>query len=138
MRTVQEPEKPSISSLISGILQDVSTLINKEFVAARLEVAEELQKAKSAALLIGLAAGALTIGTILLCFMLVHLLNTLTRLDLWICYAIVGGTLAIIGVIVLFAAKRRASQTRIVPARTVENTKEDARWITSRVKFDAK
>jgi hypothetical protein len=113
-------------------------LINKEFVAARLEVTEELQKAKSAALLIGLAAGALMIGTILLCLMLVYLLNSLARFDLWICYGIVGGTLAIIGAIVLFAAKRRASQTRLVPARTVENTKEDARWITSRVKFDAK
>jgi hypothetical protein len=138
MRTAPEPSKPSVSSLISGILQDIATLIHKEFTAARLEVVDELQKARSAALLIGLAAGALLIGTILLCFMLVYLLQSLTQLELWICYGIVGGTFAIIGVIVLFAAKQRVSQTRLVPARTVENTKEDARWITSRVKYDVK
>jgi len=138
MRTASEPNKPSISSLVSGIFQDIATLINKEFTAARLEVVDELQKAKSAALLIGLASGALIIGTILLCLMLVYLLHSLTQLELWICYGIVGATFAIIGVIVLFAAKQRVSQTRLVPARTVENTKEDARWITSRVKYDVK
>jgi ElaB/YqjD/DUF883 family membrane-anchored ribosome-binding protein len=37
MRTEPQPRKPSISSLIAGILQDIATLINKEFTAARLE-----------------------------------------------------------------------------------------------------
>jgi len=138
MKTAPQPNKPSISSLISGIILDTATLINKEFAAARLEIRGEVNKAKSAVLLMGIAGGALMIGAILLCLMMVHLLQTLTAFDLWICYAIVGAVLSIFGIIVLYAAKQRAGKTSLVPARSVQNTKEDARWITSRVKFDAK
>ena len=130
----QATNKPSISSLINGIIQDAVTLISKEFTAARLEIRGELDKAKSAALLMGFGAGALVVGTILLCFMAVHLVQTLIGFELWICYAIVGGTLAAVGIVILYFAKRRAGSTSLVPARSVENAKEDARWITQRVK----
>jgi uncharacterized membrane protein len=130
----QNPNRLSISSLVSGIIQDAITLISKEFTAARLEIREELDKAKSAALLLGLGAGALVVGTILLCFMVVHLIQTFTGFELWICYAIVGSTLTVVVIIFLYAAKRRAGSTSLVPARSVENAKEDARWITDRVK----
>ena len=138
MSPAPQNDKPGISSLISGIILDTATLINKEFAAARLEFRGELNKAKSAALLMGIAAAALMMGVILLCLMLVHLLQALTGFDLWICYGIVGASLVMLGIIVLFAAKQRADKTRLMPARSVENTKVDARWITNRVKFDAK
>jgi hypothetical protein len=130
--------KPGIPALISGIIQDAVNLVSKELAAARLEIREEVDKAKSAAVLMGVGAGALVIGGILLCLMLVHLLQTLTDFDLWICYGIVGLTLGLVGVIILYSAKQRASETRLVPTRSVENAKEDARWITHRVKYDAK
>jgi hypothetical protein len=133
-----DPESRSIASLISGILQDTAILINKEIAAIRLEIREEIDKFKSAALLMGLGAGALIIGIILLSLMLVHLIQALTGLHLWICYGIVAGTLIAVAGIVLYSAKQRANSASLVPARSVENAKEDARWITSRVKYDAK
>jgi hypothetical protein len=138
MKTAPQHNRPSISSLISGIIRDAATLINKEIAAARLEVREELNKARSAALLVGIAVVVLMMGAILLCLMMVHLLQTLTAYDLWICYAIVGAALVALGIMILYGAKHRVGKTRLVPARSVENTKKDARWITSRVKFDAK
>jgi hypothetical protein len=138
MKTAPQHNRPSISSLISGITRDAGTLINKEIAAARLEIREELNKARSAALLMGIAVVALMIGAILFCLMMVHLLQTLTGFDLWVCYAIVGAALVALGIMILYGAKHRVAETRLVPARSVENTKEDARWITSRVKFGAK
>jgi hypothetical protein len=134
----QDGKKPSISFLISGIIQDAVVLISKEITAARLELHEELGKAKSAALLIGFGAGALAIGTVLLCLMAVHLLQALTGFQLWICYAVVGGSVTGAGIIILFSAKRRASAANLAPARSIENAKEDARWITHKVKQQAK
>jgi hypothetical protein len=134
----QKSKKASIASLISGIIQDTVILIGKELTAVRLEIHEELDKAKSAALLTGLGAGALAIGAVLLCLMAVHLLQVLTGFDLWICYAVVGGTTAGTGVIVLYSAKRRGSAASLAPARSIENAKEDARWISHRVKQQAK
>jgi hypothetical protein len=42
------------------------------------------------------------------------------------------------GVIVLLAGKKRAARTTLVPAETIANAKEDARWVTRKVKYEAR
>jgi hypothetical protein len=135
---LEEPRKPSISSLISGIFRDASELISKEIMAARLEMREEMANAKSTAVLIGLGVACLLLGGILLTFTVVYLLEEYTELALWACYGIVGATLAVIGLAILFAGKRRAAKTNLVPTTSIENAKEDARWITRSVKYDTR
>ena len=130
--------KAGIPSLIGGIFQDCIDLITKELAAARLEVREEFEKAKSAVLLMAIGGGALMVGIFLLCLMAVHLLQNLTGLELWICYALVGAVLALVGIITLYSAKQRAATTRLVPTDSVQDAKEDARWITRKVKYDAR
>ena len=49
--------KPGIMELVSGILRDATDIISKEMMAARLEMREELDKAKSSAVMLGVAAG---------------------------------------------------------------------------------
>lgn len=130
--------KPGIMELVSGILRDATDIISKEMMAARLEMREELDKAKSSAVMLGVAAVALMIGSILLAFTLVYLLQELSELDLWICYAIIGASICAIGLIILYAGKRRAARTNLVPTGTIENAKEDARWVTRKVKYEAR
>jgi uncharacterized protein YacL len=130
--------KHSIPSLIAGILQDCIDLLTKELAVARLEIRAEIEKAKSAALLMALGGGALMVGIFLLCLMLVHLLQNLTGLELWICYALVGAVLALLGIIALYSAKQRAATTSLVPTDSVQDAKEDARWIARKVKYDAR
>ncbi len=130
--------KPGIPSLIGGIFQDAIDLVSKELTAAKLEIREELEKTKSAMLLIAVGGGALMVGIVLLCLMLVHLLQNITGFELWICHAIVGAVLALVGIISLYSAKQRAATTSLVPTDSVEGAKEDARWITRRVKYDAR
>ena len=135
---LEKPKRPSISSLISGIFRDASDLISKEIMAARLEMREEMANAKSTAVLIGLGAACLLLGSILLAFTVVYLLDEYTELPVWACYGIVGAALSVIGFAVLFAGKRRAAKTNLVPTTTIENAKEDARWITRSVKYDTR
>jgi MFS family permease len=133
-----DANKPGIPSLIGGIFQDAIDLVSKELTAAKLEIREELEKTKSTVLLMCFGAAALIIGGLLLGMMLVYLLQKLTGMELWICYALVGIVLAAAGIIVLLAAKQRAAETRLVPTETVKDAKEDARWITRKVKYDAR
>ena len=133
-----DANKPGIPSLIGGIFQDAIDLVSKELTAAKLEIREELEKTKSAVLLMAVGGGALMVGILLLCLMLVHLLQNITGFDLWICHAIVGAVLALVGIISLYSAKQRAATTTLVPTDSVEGAKEDARWITRRVKYDAR
>jgi uncharacterized protein YacL len=133
-----DANKPGIPSLIGGIFQDAIDLVSKELTAAKLEIREELEKTKSAVLLMAVGGGALMVGILLLCLMLVHLLQNITGFELWICHAIVGAVLALVGIISLYSAKQRAATTTLVPTDSVEGAKEDARWITRRVKYDAR
>ena len=135
---LEESGKPSISSLISGILQDASDLISKEIKAARLEMREELAKAKSTAVLIGASAACLLLGGIMLMFTVVYALEEYTELKLWACYAVVAGVMLLVGISVLLAGKRTAAQTNLVPTESIENAKEDARWITRSVKYETR
>jgi Putative Actinobacterial Holin-X, holin superfamily III len=130
--------KAGIPSLIGGIFQDGIDLLTKELAAARLEIREELEKGKSAVALMAVGGGALLLGILFLCLMLVHLLQSLSGLELWICYAIVGAVLALAGIITLYSAKQRVATTTLVPTDSVQDAKEDARWITRRVKYDAR
>lgn len=124
--------------LVSGILRDATEIISKEVTAARLEMREELAKAKSTAMLMGLGAAALMVGGILLSLTLVYLLQEFSGLDLWICYGIVGGVISVVGLIVLLMGKQRAAATNLVPTDSIEKAKEDARWITRSVKYETR
>jgi uncharacterized protein YacL len=139
MRTApHDANKPGIPSLIGGIVQDAIDLVSKELTAAKLEIREELEKTKSAVLLMAVGGAALIVGILLLSLMLVHLLQNITGFELWICHAIVGAVLALIGIISLYSAKQRAATTSLVPTDSVQGAKEDARWITRKVKYDAR
>lgn len=130
--------KPGIMELVSGILRDATEIISKEMMAARLEMREELEKAKSTAMLMGASAVMLLIGAILLAFTLVHLVQEFSGLDLWICYAIIAVVFLVIGFVILAMGKRRAAATNLVPTESIEKAKEDARWITRSVKYEAR
>ena len=133
-----DADKPGIPSLIGGIFQDAIDLVSKELTAAKLEIREELEKTKSTVLLMAVGGAALMVGILLLCLMLVHLLQNITGFELWICHAIVGAALALVGIILLYSAKQRAATTSLVPTDSVQGAKEDARWITRKVKYDAR
>ena len=135
-RLNDEAGKPGIMELVSGIVRDATDIISKEMMAARLEMRDELNKVKSMAVLIGIGAVALMIGGILLALTLVYLLQELSELDLWICYAIIGGLISGVGLIALLVGKQRPAATNLVPNESIENAKEDARWITRNVKYE--
>jgi hypothetical protein len=134
----QHDNKTGIMGLVGGILRDATDIIAKEMTAARLEMREELEKIKSTALLMGLGAVALMVGSILLALTLVYLLQEFSGLDLWICYAIIGGAVSALGLIILYAGKRRGAGTSLVPTESIEKAKEDARWITRSVKYETR
>lgn len=125
-----------IMTLVGGIFRDASDLISKELAAAKLEMREELESVKSTVTLMGVGLVALLVGILLLALTVVYLLQEFAALDLWVCYAVVGGSISLLGIIILLFGKQRAAKTSLMPTASIENAKEDARWITRRVKYE--
>jgi hypothetical protein len=120
---------PSMASLVGGIVNDAQQLIRQEMLLARREVQQELDKTKTAALSFGAAVAVLTLGAILLCFMLVYVLHEAAGLPLWGSFASVGAVFAILGGILLAVAKNQASDISLVPRQTVETMRENVQWL---------
>ncbi|HEX9445835.1 MAG TPA: phage holin family protein [Candidatus Binatia bacterium] len=98
--------EPGLGDLVRGILDDAKELVVQGMALTKLEVQDELRKAKVAALAVGIGIGVIAVGGMLLLLMVVHLLATFTAVPLWGCYGIVGGALIIVGAISLAAGKR--------------------------------
>ena len=115
--------------LIAGILFDIRSLARQEVQLLKDEVRLEIFTAGRAAtkFLIGAALGIL--GTVFLLLMLVHGLHEWADLPFWVCYGLVGGVLAGIGLALVMRAQVAADRVRATPRRTLYSMKENIQWI---------
>jgi hypothetical protein len=120
---------PSLSSLISGIINDAQTLIREEMTLARREIQDEIGKTKMAAVSLGSGVAILALGGVLLSFMLVYLVHEVGGLPLWASFGIFGGLCVVAGGALLYVGKTRASSIHLVPPQTVASLKENVRWL---------
>ena len=132
----QHLSESSFVSLLGGIANDAKELLLQEVALAKLEVQNELRKAKTAAIALGSAIGIFASGGILLMLALVHMLDAFTVLPLWGCYGIVGSVLVVLGGVLLATSKTKAEKLDVVPQRTVERIKESAQWLTKQATSD--
>jgi uncharacterized membrane protein YjfL (UPF0719 family) len=121
----------SIASLVGGIVDDAQTLIKQQFQLVRSEIKQELRQARNAAISLSVGALLAFLGVILLIVMAVHLLHTYTELQLWACYGIVGGLLAVLGAVLLYLGKEEAEDVQLLPPpQSAEAARENVQWLT--------
>jgi len=128
--------EPSVASLLSGIVGDAQTLVRQEIALARQEIRQEISTAKDAGISLGSAALVLVIGGLLLVLALAQGLAYLLSWPTWAGYGLVGVVLAITGIILLVAARKRVQAIRPIPEQTVETIKENVAWIKERTTSD--
>jgi len=131
---LQTETSPSMTGLVSGIINDAQQLIRQELALARSEVKDEWNKTKAAAASFCAAAAVGTLSFVLLSLTLVHLLHWLTnetaeRFPLWACYGIVGGLFLFTSLILFYTGKNKAEQINVVPRQTAETMKENVQWL---------
>lgn len=109
---------PSMSSLVSGILADVQQLIMQQTQLVRLEIREDLRKARTGAIFLGAGLGVTAVGLLLFCLMLPYLLWWLTELPLWACFGIFGVIFLLIGAGASYAAVKKFQDAASLPEST--------------------
>ena len=123
----------TIGGLISGILNDLRTLVKEEIALARAELREQAGRARTAALSFGIAAGALLFGAAFLLVALAVGIAELAGWPVWAGFLIVALLLSVIGFISFASGRRQIRTFHAVPEQTVTTLKENSEWIAKRL-----
>lgn len=126
--------QPSVTPLLTGIIDDLQELIKQNLTLFKVEVREDFRKTRDAATAMGSGLGLAAVGGLHLTLMLVFLLQWLFSPDLplWACFGIVGGVFAGIGLALFLRGKRKIESFNPLPDETAEALKENVQWITNR------
>ena len=119
----------SIAQLAGELIADAQELVRKEVLLAKTEIKEEIDKARQGAISLGIGAAFALLGGLFLIQMVVHLLVWAFAIPLWVSYLIVGGLLAVVGVVLLLRGRSRVSAIDPVPHETLESVRKDVEWI---------
>jgi putative superfamily III holin-X len=122
--------EPSVAVLLGGIVNDAKELLEQEVAMLKLEARDELRKAKSTAIALGIGIGIVAAGGMLLSVMLAQVLAVYTELPLWGCYGIVGSSLVVLGGVWLAVSKSTTADLTVTPRPTVKTRKENGQWLT--------
>lgn len=135
---IQHSTDQSVTSLVSGIIDDLRDLVKQQLRLTRHEIVADLHKARESALMFILGAGILFLGAIVLCFALVHLLHWAVsptgtdpaRLPLWACYGLVGLALTVVGGVLGWAGEMKLRTIRPLDSTASEALKDNVEWAT--------
>jgi len=126
------PPDRSITTLVSGIIADAQRLIQQQLAMFRQEIRDDLRKAGYAAISLAAGAGITLVGSVLLLLMLPLLLNwAVPELPLWVCFGIVGGVLAAVGGVLVYAGVKKLEAFNPLSDKSVEAFKENFKWTTT-------
>jgi MFS family permease len=125
----------SIGSLLRGILNDLRTLIREEISLARVELREQLGRARAAAVSYGIMAAALGIGGIFLLVALATAISDVLEWPLWGGFLTVAVLLGVLGFVAMAAGRKQLDRVRAVPPETVSTLKENAAWFAKRISY---
>ena len=119
----------SVIELMRGIVQDARTLSAQELTAAKLEITQEIKKIVSSSILLGVGLFIVAVAFVLLSIVIALALAQYIPLPTWAGFAIVGGVYLVIGLIVVFAGRRKLQTAKPKPEHTLRGAKKDAQYI---------
>jgi uncharacterized membrane protein YqjE len=128
---IQTNSEPSVTSLLSGIVNDAQELIKQQLLLFKHELKDDVNRTKEALPTLGAGAAIAMTALILLGLTLANLLNWLApeHLPLWGCYAIVTVVFGVVGCALLYFASKTLESLGM-SRQAAEATKENLEWTT--------
>lgn len=132
MQSQLEQEGASITSLVSGIVQDAQDLVRQQLKLFQVEIRNDTRRTIAATIPMLIGGLLSLVAVMILAVMAAHLIAWAwpEHVPLWGGYAIVGGTLAVLGMALVFWGKAQFSKFSPLPDQTMEGLKENIQWKT--------
>lgn len=120
----------SIGDVLSDLFRDGSSLIRQEIELAKTEMRENVSSMVRDGM--GIAIGGALAFVGLLALVAAAILALALIMPAWAAALIVGGVLALIGMMMVMAGMRALRKTGLTPRKTMETLREDARMVKER------
>jgi uncharacterized membrane protein YqjE len=124
------PVNGTVTSLLSGILDDAQKLVRQQFEMLKAEVHEDIQKSKRAAEFGGLGLVLLTVGILGLVTAIAFFLHDEFQLAMWISWAITGGVFAVLGTALAVTSYFILERFYPLPHKSLQALQENLQWKT--------
>jgi len=124
---------PSVTTLVTGIIQDAQELIKQQVALVRTEIRDDFRKTKEGALSLALGLGVVALGALLLCFALVYLLAwAVPQVPIWVWFAVIGVLLGAGGGAMIYAGAKKFETFNPLPDQSAQALRENVQWLTNR------
>jgi len=127
--TYAPPDERTMTSLMSGIVNDAQTLMQQQLALFREEIRTDLRKTKEAVTSIAAGVGVAALAAGPLVFMFVALLHEQASWSWWASAGTVGAVLAVVGGALIAVGVQRFRTFNPLPDQSVEALKENLQWI---------
>ena len=123
-----EPLRPeaSLGELLTELTTEVGDLVRKELQLAKVEVREDVQRARDAAVMAVVAGVAALLALTLLSFALAWWLDEVMHPA--VAHALVGVLWAVVAAVLALSMRKKLQDLRGLP-QTTTTLKEDVQWI---------
>lgn len=136
--TIDEPARPaaadpaanngSITTLVTGILDDAKTLVRQQVEMVKSEVREDVKSTIQAAQFGSIGLGCLIVGALAIITALANLLHEQLHLQMWISWGIIGVAFLVIGGICAAVSNRILTTFNPLPDKSFTAIKENLTW----------
>lgn len=123
----QSHDNRSLSTLVSDLTQQSSDLIRKEAELAKAEMSEKLSEAQSALIALAIGGALLIVGMFYILNAVVYGIAEILPPDLspWLAALIVGGTISVIGYLLVQKSKSKLQPKNLKPEQTMDSLQHD-------------
>lgn len=105
----------TLSNTTQGLMTDMERLLGRKLGQLKTQVVDELGKATTAGAAVGGGLGMAALGTVLGGLAVVHLVQKVTGLPLWLCYAGASAAACATGAGLVTEGVRKAGEMDLLP-----------------------
>ena len=125
----------SFTSLISGILDDIQSLLKQQVGIFKAEITTDVDRLKLMAKCFALAGILFTFAVLFFLFTMVYLIHDLApSLPMSACWAIVTGIITLFTIIAGLIGYRNMKKFSPIPTKSIESLEENISWATNQQK----
>jgi len=121
-----------VSSLITGIMQDITRLVSQQLTLFQVEIKNDIKRSAAAIIRLAIGGAMMLLAMLFLGMGAAFFLNWAfpNHLPVWGGFAIVGGVIALVGGGLLLWGKSMLEHATLLPEKSLEALKENIEWKT--------